>query len=294
MSGFKQLESALNWVDSNKNDHSNGAMVLITDTIYCNAEFMLHFLCSRSLRQLAQDTPIPPTPQLRIQHAPSKTNSILLYISFADDFTQFNIIQKKLGNNLAQLNKLNQFVYIDGRQYISNSDKNLKELRQMIISEMEGRKINIPEEISTFHTDSKSQGKSVAGRLVDIKINIVIDDVSMLLFCGKNLSEIMKFVSFCRIISSATKGIFGLRIHSDSANDDTDTEQERLLNTLSYMSQYVVQIKGLDSGFTEGIHGQISVKEGVRIEDRRFSPRTYLYTLQDLGVVISAKGLAAI
>ncbi|ORX82297.1 hypothetical protein BCR32DRAFT_267735 [Anaeromyces robustus] len=91
--------------------NQNGKSILITDTVFADASFLINHYLSKSIK--------------------NKEENILL-MSFTNNFIQYESIQKKMGNNLKIYKDTEKLNFIDANLISPSGDVNLKILFQKI------------------------------------------------------------------------------------------------------------------------------------------------------------------
>ncbi|OAJ37008.1 hypothetical protein BDEG_21088 [Batrachochytrium dendrobatidis JEL423] len=119
----------------------------------------------------------------------------------------------------------------------------------------------------------------------DKKPCIVIDDVSMLLYAGLSIEQLVKLVMALNGYVIEKSGCLVMLVHDDNPDDEEQVSLNSLLT--------------LESGFTEDIHGQLTVKLGPQslweppgevAQSRVIRPGSILFRINDSSVEWFAKG----
>ncbi|KAJ3275029.1 hypothetical protein HDV01_001535 [Terramyces sp. JEL0728] len=118
--------------------------------------------------------------------------------------------------------------------------------------------------------------------LDSLEKNLIIDDISTLLFT----SDLKTSISTLKKIIELVKGSLVLLTHQIKGDEDLNS-----FNTwLQYQSNVVITCNPLESGYSDGIDGQVIVKQGP--QKGSCINGELLYKLSDSGVTYYAKGTA--
>ncbi|EGF83429.1 hypothetical protein BATDEDRAFT_84977 [Batrachochytrium dendrobatidis JAM81] len=130
----------------------------------------------------------------------------------------------------------------------------------------------------------------------DKKPCIVIDDVSMLLYAGLSIEQLVKLVMALNGYVIEKSGCLVMLVHDDNPDDE---EQVSLNSLLVRLADALIHVQTLESGFTEDIHGQLTVKLGPQslweppgevAQSRVIRPGSILFRINDSSVEWFAKG----
>ncbi|KAL2913510.1 hypothetical protein HK105_206970 [Polyrhizophydium stewartii] len=127
---------------------------------------------------------------------------------------------------------------------------------------------------------------------------IVIDDVSMLLFVGLSVSQTVLLVtalrSFVIALGTQRDGCLAVLVHDDCPADE---EQASANAWIQQLATVLLHVRPLDSGFTEGVHGQLAVALGPQAlwadsarHDAGIVPGELLFRVNDASVDWVARG----
>jgi hypothetical protein len=177
-------------------------------------------------------------------------------VAFANSFGHYNNIGNKLGNNLNNARDNGSLVFVDTMKILlealseneipinhpgalfdtsaSGSDSGEAELRNLFMT--------IKEQLDAFSDPSKST-------------LVVIDDTSILLNLGLRPQVVMTFVSYLRRISVQSGHCL---LVVQRCDDDTDDEDGLLLKRqTSHLSDLLINVRGLQSGYSKDVHGEV-------------------------------------
>jgi len=219
--------------------NNNGKSILIADTVIADAAFLINHFLSKSIK--------------------NKEGNVFL-ISFTSNYTQYESIQKKMGNNLKLYKDTEKLNFIDA-SLISPGDNN-------ITLDILYKKIEELLNETSFESTT-----------------IIIDDITHLIYIEYPINEILNFEYKCRNICNKYNCDFVVRIHKD-IGDDSDTDpitikHTQLLNYLTNAYEYIVETNELESGYTDDIQGQLSFARGVSCTQYDFNPRLYHYKINE-------------
>jgi len=131
--------------------NQNGKSILIADTVFADASFLINHYLSKSIKD--------------------KEGNVIL-ISFFNNFTQYESIQKKMGNNLKLYKDSEKLNFIDGS----------------IISQTENVTLNnIYNKIEELLNETSFTSTT-----------IILDDITHLLYIEYPINEILNFEYKCR------------------------------------------------------------------------------------------------
>ncbi|KAG4084763.1 hypothetical protein H8356DRAFT_1062895 [Neocallimastix lanati (nom. inval.)] len=218
--------------------NQNGKSILIADTVFADASFLINHYLSKSIKD--------------------KEGNVIL-ISFFNNFTQYESIQKKMGNNLKLYKDSEKLNFIDGS----------------IISQTENVTLNnIYNKIEELLNETSFTSTT-----------IILDDITHLLYIEYPINEILNFEYKCRNLCNKYNCNFIVKIHKD-IGDDKDSDpisinHNYLLNYLINNYEYIIETNELESGFTDDIQGQLSFARGVSCTNYDFNPRLYHYKINE-------------
>ncbi|CAG8841340.1 10592_t:CDS:2, partial [Racocetra persica] len=75
-------------------------------------------------------------------------------------------------------------------------------------------------------------------------------------------------------------------IHADEiaeslSIDNIDFDDEIFIKSLIYKSEYILSVRGLESGFSRDVSGEITIARGPKNFERWFRPTTLHYKILD-------------
>ncbi|CAJ0830238.1 21168_t:CDS:2 [Entrophospora sp. SA101] len=279
--GYESLDEALSFPEDNLIPIKKS--VLITDTLSAQGNFLLHHFIANQL----------------------KVNKHVVLVGFTQKFEHYSTIGRKLGVNLTLANQKGTLSFLDGltsfffqntSDNITSADKAttttnttssvLTASKNVSISISNGKEDlqniynTIKEVISTRHSSK------------DAHVSLIFDDLSVLSYSGFSIKDILEFIKACRVLVEKFEGTLITLLHTDDVIlEEEEIEQIVLINTLIYQSDYLLSVKGLGSGFSRDISGEINIARGPRNYDKWFRPAVLHYKILDNNVKFFAKDL---
>lgn len=187
-----------------------------------------------------------------------KQNIPVVLISFSQTFVHFNGVGNKLGVSLTKARDENNLLFIEGLKYLSQilhvyaSDSPWK-----VCVDRHG---NI--DLVTLFRTMKPQFYTFTVNAKN-RPAIIIDNISVFSDIGCSDKEIVTFVQLLSMyISNESKNplVVGF-LASDGNSDDTNM----LENYLRHTSNIMIEIRGLKTGRSKDIHGQVQYKLIIKI-----------------------------
>ncbi|CAN7984829.1 unnamed protein product [Ixodes hexagonus] len=120
------------------------------------------------------------------------------------------------------------------------------------------------------------------------EVLMMVDDVSSLLHLGISNSEIIKFVHSLRA-HEPLRGCESLVVGVKFNEHEQDAECHQLCTYLSHLADATVDVRGLSTGHSRDITGQISVRRTA--DGQRPTTKRMHYRLEDKGVKLFPVGL---
>ncbi|CAG8540425.1 8789_t:CDS:2 [Rhizophagus irregularis] len=130
----------------------------------------------------------------------------------------------------------------------------------------------------------------------DSRVCLIFDDLSVLIYSGFSVRDILEFVKACRMMIEKYNGSLVMLVHADEditqSSLDDELDQEIFLKSLIYQSEYLLSVRGLGSGFSKDVSGEITIARGPRNQDKWFRPSTLHYKILDNNVQFFVKGFS--
>ncbi|RIA88228.1 hypothetical protein C1645_775563 [Glomus cerebriforme] len=268
--GYASLDSSLSFSDNNL--PPNKKSILITDTLSASGNFLIHHFIVNQI----------------------KSDKHVVLVGFSQIFNHYLIIGRKLGVNLTLASQKGLFSFIDGLTslYSQTDSKQTSVLTPNSLSDSPISK----ESLQNFYKIIKQIIETRHSSINDSRICLIFDDLSVLIYSGFNIKDILEFVKACRMMIEKYNGSLVMLIHADEdvsqSSPDDELDQEIFLKSLIYQSEYLLSVRGLGSGFSKDVSGEITIARGPRNHDKLFRPSTLHYKILDNNVQFFVKGFS--
>ncbi|EEC12093.1 conserved hypothetical protein [Ixodes scapularis] len=215
----------------------------------------------------------------------NKTLSKQFVVISSDDIVDHNFVLNhllmlylKTGRRVFQLN-----LTLDDAFFASVCQKLGINLKTFLTSDGPSDRLSllrsrIIEELDRFLGSSEASGE----------VLLMVDDVSCLLHLGLSNSEIVKFVHSLRA-HEPLRDCGSLVMGSKFNEPEQDAECHQLCTYLSHLADATVDVRGLSTGHSRDITGQISVTR--KADGQRPTTKRMHYRLEDKGVKLFPVGL---
>ncbi|KAF9401104.1 Elongator subunit elp6 [Mortierella sp. AD011] len=127
---------------------------------------------------------------------------------------------------------------------------------------------------------------------------LILDDLSVLLNCGWPCRDILALVRYLKLLVAKVNGSLITIVHADSVLAE-EVNQDGLVRGVFYEADYIIDVRGLDSGGSRDVHGQLSLLHGPRyllkqrageVKENEWPALTLHYKILDNNVEVFAKG----
>ncbi|CAG8576563.1 10253_t:CDS:2 [Acaulospora colombiana] len=132
---------------------------------------------------------------------------------------------------------------------------------------------------------------------LDSNVLLIFDDLSVLIYLGFQIKDILEFWKACRVFVEKYDGTIITLIHADdddvmesSSGDRLDLDQEIFVKSLIYQSEFLLAVRGLGTGLSKDVSGEITIARGPGNVEKWFRPSTLHYKILDNNVQFFAKG----
>ncbi|KAJ3300060.1 Elongator subunit elp6 [Borealophlyctis nickersoniae] len=267
---YPPLDSALNWASSSSSSSNpvSRRFVLITDELKADASFLLHHFISRHLRQ-------------------NDPRCSVTLIALAQTYQHYVLVAKKLGVNLTTHTQTRRFTCLDSFSDVRTATGPFAALSSKSTPSSDDFARTLFASIrQTFSSTAPSATADSSPRPC-----IIFDDLSVLLYMGVPVKDIVRLVMACRTFVDEHDGFLIVLAHADTTTPQDD-EQVALVQSLTHVADHILEVRGLVNGVTQGVHGQLSVIRGPLLDDSDFHPQLLHYRVVDSGVQFFAKGLS--
>ncbi|CAG8606619.1 3780_t:CDS:2, partial [Ambispora leptoticha] len=298
--GYATLDAVLSFTSDDKYENiknipPSGSSILIKDTIGAEGGFLIHHFLVNQL----------------------KAEKHVVLVSLTQDMQHYAIIGRKLGVNLQIAQQKSIFSNIDGLTHLyttassSSIDSTINSPSATISANLRQQSL-ISDAVLTNSDSSLSSPplshiystiKSVINtrhNVPNARLALIFDDLSVLLYAGCNVCDLIDFFKACRLLCQKQNGSLITLIHADetidpiiSSADEENARQENLfIKSLQYQSEYILAVRGLGSGFSRDVSGEITLARGPRNFDLEYRPTTLQYKILDNNVQFFARGFS--
>eukprot|EP00112_Aurelia_sp_Birch-Aquarium-sp1_P019741 Seg4947.2 transcript_id=Seg4947.2/GoldUCD/mRNA.D3Y31 product="hypothetical protein" protein_id=Seg4947.2/GoldUCD/D3Y31 len=235
-------------------DLSQGEFILIEDN-QTDGSFLLHHFIAAYL----------------------KAGANICLVGFSQTLVHYASIGKKLGLNLNAARENNQLTFIDGMSLFL----------ECLEDQDPSGETNQPIDLKRFHQTLKST--------VSDKVTLLIfDDITSLVNSGVSAETVADFMHYCysMAVSPNNKLCLLALMHCDLDIDDEATIFLR--NQLKYHVTISINVKGLTTGYSRDVHGQVEVKRrDPQGSNTQTETKIMQYKLNDKGVDFFPLGTSA-
>ncbi|CAG8465518.1 12698_t:CDS:2 [Dentiscutata erythropus] len=266
--GYQTLDVALSFKNNLTPLKSS---ILITDTLSAQGNFLVHHFIVNQI----------------------KADKHVILVGLAQIFNHYLNIGRKLGVNLTVASQKGQFSFIDGLTSLTiNSSTSFPTSMITPLSITNCTKetlLNfysvIKKIITTHHASTNSN------------VLLIFDDLSVLVYSGFKVCDVLEFWGACRVLIEKYDGTLISLIHADevsglSSTDNIDFDDEIFVKSLIYKSEYLLSVRGLESGFSRDVSGEITIARGPKNFEKWFRPTALHYKILDNNVQFFAKGFS--
>lgn len=191
-----------------------------------------------------------------LSHYINKNYTIVL-LNFAQSYAHYNHMLLKSGVNVRQLKEKQQILTIDG----------LSEIEKL--TKMEADNMNQDTAFRDLFSDSGSAdsmqslfcliNETVQKLMNESKQFILfIDDASLLLNLGMNITHILSFIQYCRSLCFKDKNAQNILLVG-SVYDKEDLLNKRQNDYLLHVADVKIQVEGLKTGYSKDVHGKVTL-----------------------------------
>ncbi|KAI8825211.1 uncharacterized protein EV422DRAFT_249913 [Fimicolochytrium jonesii] len=238
---------------------SDGRTVIITDEVRAEGGFLLNHFLSRHLRADDQEWKV-------------------VLVGVAQTLGHYGAVGKKLGLNIAAYQQTGKLTFIDALSGLSGKRSPLARDETHVLRDLF---TNIE---AASHTSSGVHPH---------KLCLVIDDISAFSYCGIQANQTAAFITNCLKLVSQTNGCFVGLLHDANALEKDLPDLSRLSKAILHKADYVLHVRMLESGATQGVDGQVSFCRGPLLSrDVPFHPEVLHYQITDAHVQFFKKGFS--
>ncbi|KAG0354195.1 Elongator subunit elp6 [Podila minutissima] len=130
---------------------------------------------------------------------------------------------------------------------------------------------------------------------------LILDDLSVLLNCGWPCRDILALVRYLKQLVAKHNGTLITLVHADGVMSE-EVSQDGLVKGVFYEADYIIDVRGLDSGGSRDVHGQLSMLHGPgylmkqrsgQVKENEWPALTLHYKILDNNVEVFAKGYSS-
>ncbi|KAF9426216.1 Elongator subunit elp6 [Podila epigama] len=130
---------------------------------------------------------------------------------------------------------------------------------------------------------------------------LILDDLSVLLNCGWQCRDVLALVRYLKLLVAKHNGSLITLVHADGVLSE-EVAQDGLVKGVFYEADYIIDVRGLDSGGSRDVHGQLSMLHGPgyllkqrsgKVEENEWPALTLHYKILDNNVEVFAKGYSS-
>ncbi|KAF9144751.1 Elongator subunit elp6 [Mortierella sp. GBA39] len=130
---------------------------------------------------------------------------------------------------------------------------------------------------------------------------LILDDLSVLLNCGWPCRDVLALVRYLKLLVAKFNGTLITLVHADGLLAE-EVSQDGLVKGVFYEADYIIDVRGLDSGGSRDVHGQLSLLHGPgymlrqragQVKENEWPALTLHYKILDNNVEVFAKGYSS-
>ncbi|GJJ73652.1 hypothetical protein EMPS_06010 [Entomortierella parvispora] len=272
----------------------------ITDTQASDGNFLLHHFISNYV----------------------KADQNVVLVGLAGILVHYTMVGRKLAINLATARTKGNFYFVDGLTQLTdyaapNKDHIARPAEpKPLASGPPSRTIPAPpppivlcyspkladfyrvlEDLIKNTVSKNSKGPTGQER----QLCLILDDLSVLLNCGWSCRDVLALVRYLKLLVSQHNGTLITLVHADGVMAE-EPSQDGLVKGVLYEADYILDVRGLDSGGSRDVHGQLSMLHGPgyllrqrsgQVKENEWPALTLHYKILDNNVEVFAKGYSS-
>ncbi|KAI9206385.1 uncharacterized protein BJ171DRAFT_29467 [Polychytrium aggregatum] len=261
--------------------HEAAHFLFIKDSLEADASFLFPLLMQLLFKPANPTAPLGPS---SAESTLLPKNGSVVFVGLSQIFNHYLLIGRKLGINLAALKESSRLRYIDALSQLHsrespdlNADIPLDKICEALYRIIESS-------ITTIESNPATRSTTPC---------IFVDDLSVLQFLGVPERTLVGFVQACKRLMQEKRGLLAILCHGDPSLGSPLSSQ------IQHLADATLEVRGLESGHSQGVHGQISpIRSPFWITSALDSgrpfpqPHAVHYKLMDSGVQFFAKGLS--
>ncbi|KAF9144459.1 Elongator subunit elp6 [Linnemannia schmuckeri] len=294
-----------------------GTFLSISDTQASDGNFLLHHFISNYI----------------------KADQNVVLVGLAGILVHYTMVGRKLGVNLATARTKGNFQFVDGLTQLTDYAAPNKEYLAKPVetkpssttttatpspnttTSTMGARIARPA-AATATPPAPPKVLSYSPKLVDLykaleeiiqdtaskttgpfqkQLVLILDDLSVLLNCGWPCRDVLALVRYLKLLVAKVNGTLITLVHADGLMAE-EVSQDGLVKGVFYEADYIVDVRGLDSGGSRDVHGQLSLLHGPgyllrqragQVRENEWPALTLHYKILDNNVEVFAKGYSS-
>ncbi|KAF9965534.1 Elongator subunit elp6 [Mortierella alpina] len=279
-----------------------GIFLSITDTQASDGNFLLHHFISNYI----------------------KADHNVVLVGLAGILVHYAMVGRKLGVNLATARSKGNFHFVDGmtqltdyaapnKDYLAKpADNKQTALAASTVAKPAASAPTAPiaplvlsysPRLSDLYKVLEELIKTTASKGIgqQKQICVILDDLSVLLNCGWPCRDVLALVRYLKLLVGRVNGSLITLVHADGVMAE-DVSQDGLVKGVFYEADYAIDVRGLDSGGSRDVHGQLSLLHGPGyllrlraglVKENEWPALTLHYKTLDNNVEVFAKGYSA-
>ncbi|KAF9081631.1 Elongator subunit elp6 [Mortierella sp. GBA35] len=284
-----------------------GTFLSISDTQASDGNFLLHHFISNYI----------------------KADQNVVLVGLAGILVHYTMVGRKLGVNLATARTKGNFQFVDGLTQLTDYAAPNKEYlakpaepkpspsptATTITAAGSGRIARPAGAASAAAPPAPPKVLSYSPKLVDLyraleeviqntassknkQLCLILDDLSVLLNCGWPCRDVLALVRYLKLLVAKFNGTLITLVHADGVMAE-EVSQDGLVKGVFYEADYIIDVRGLDSGGSRDVHGQLSLLHGPghllrqragQVRENEWPALTLHYKILDNNVEVFAKG----
>ncbi|KAF9921771.1 Elongator subunit elp6 [Linnemannia zychae] len=262
-----------------------------------------------------------------------KADQNVILVGFAGILNHYTMIGRKLGVNLATARTKGIFQFVDGltqltdyavpnKEYLAKpTQTTTTSTAPTTVAQPTPGTGKIVRPVSATAAPPAPKVLSYSSKLIDLyrvledviqdtvskatgpskQLILILDDLSILLNCGWPCRDILALVRYLKLLVAKFNGTLVTLVHADGVMAE-EVSQDGLVKGVFYEADYIIDVRGLDSGGSRDVHGQLSLLHGPgyllrqragQVKENEWPPLTLHYKILDNNVEVFAKGYSS-
>ncbi|XP_047325080.1 elongator complex protein 6 [Impatiens glandulifera] len=199
----------------------NGQVILVEDCVETSGAFLIHHLLKRALSP--------------------RSSSLVIFLAFAQPFSHYDRILRKMGCNLSAQRDNKKFIFFDLLMFQCPAG---------------GAKFNEDGVLELYGKIQKAIEMNVStnGKRT---ITVMIDDVCLMEVAANGSTDcVLDFLHYCHTLTVEFGCHLALLTHKDIYSD---VERPTFILQMKYLADVVIKTEPLATGLATDVHGQLTV-----------------------------------